>query len=74
MRVQRYGQIIRLRPERYDEYKQLHAEPWPEVRDRISAVPPELNAVYGSASQGATRSVTMRCSGIWPARPRDVIS
>ena len=27
----RIGQIIRLKPEKYAEYKRLHAEAWPEV-------------------------------------------
>jgi L-rhamnose mutarotase len=31
MTVQRYGQIIKLKPEKYDEYKVLHAQGWPEV-------------------------------------------
>ena len=29
--MQRFGQIIRLKPEKYDEYKRLHAAVWPEV-------------------------------------------
>jgi len=37
MAVRRFGQIIRLRPERYEEYKRLHAQPWPDVVDLISA-------------------------------------
>jgi L-rhamnose mutarotase len=37
MAVARYGQLIRLRPEKYEEYKQLHANAWPEVLAVISA-------------------------------------
>jgi len=37
MAIQRFGQIIRLRPEKYEEYKRLHAEAWPEVLALISA-------------------------------------
>lgn len=29
--MQRFGQIIKLRPEKYDEYKRLHAATWPEI-------------------------------------------
>jgi L-rhamnose mutarotase len=29
--TRRYGMAVRLRPERADEYRQLHAAPWPEV-------------------------------------------
>ncbi len=31
MSAKRVGQIIRLKPEKYEEYKQLHAAAWPEV-------------------------------------------
>jgi len=31
MAVKRVGQIIKLKPEKYDEYKRLHADAWPEV-------------------------------------------
>ena len=27
----RYGSVIRVRPEKLDEYTRLHADPWPEV-------------------------------------------
>ncbi len=33
--MKRYGQIVRLRPERYEEYKALHARVWPEVLETI---------------------------------------
>jgi len=29
--MQRYGAVIELRPEKADEYKQLHAAVWPDV-------------------------------------------
>jgi L-rhamnose mutarotase len=29
--MQRYGSLIKLRPEKLDEYKELHANAWPEV-------------------------------------------
>ena len=31
MPLQRFGQVIRLKPEKYGEYKRLHAAVWPEV-------------------------------------------
>ena len=34
--MQRVGQIIRLKPGAYEEYKRLHAEAWPGVLDAIS--------------------------------------
>lgn len=33
--MQRFGSIIRLKPEKYEEYKQLHANVWPEVAAMI---------------------------------------
>jgi L-rhamnose mutarotase len=33
----RYGWIAELRPEKVEYYKQLHAQPWPAVLQRIQA-------------------------------------
>ena len=33
--MQRFGQIIKLKPEKYEEYKRLHAAVWPEVLTAI---------------------------------------
>jgi len=33
--MQRYGSIIKLKPEKLAEYKALHADPWPEVLKTI---------------------------------------
>lgn len=33
--MERYGMVIKLRPEKYEEYKQLHANPWPGVLQKI---------------------------------------
>ena len=35
--MERYGSVIKLRPEKYEQYKKLHAEPWPGVLEIISA-------------------------------------
>ncbi|XP_013402237.1 uncharacterized protein LOC106167890 isoform X1 [Lingula anatina] len=32
----RYGSVIKLPPENYQKYKELHANVWPEVLDRLS--------------------------------------
>jgi len=29
--MQRFGQVIGIKPEFFDLYKKMHAEPWPEV-------------------------------------------
>lgn len=36
--VQRLASVIRLRPEKADEYLRLHAEPWPEVMATLKRV------------------------------------
>ena len=35
MEMKRYGQIIRLKPEMEERYRELHANPWPEVNETI---------------------------------------
>jgi L-rhamnose mutarotase len=34
--VKRYGMVIRVRPEKLDEYKRLHAAVWPGVLQKIA--------------------------------------
>ena len=34
--IQRYGSVIRVKPEKLMEYKELHANPWPEINHMIS--------------------------------------
>ena len=36
IKMKRYGQIIKLRPSKIDEYKKLHAAVWPEVKEIIA--------------------------------------
>ncbi len=33
--IERHGMVIKLRPEKYEQYKTLHADVWPEVLDMI---------------------------------------
>jgi L-rhamnose mutarotase len=33
--MQRFGQIIRLKPEKYEEYKRLHAAVWEDVLAKL---------------------------------------
>lgn len=33
----RYAQIVKLKPEHYDEYKKAHAAVWPEVKKQIKS-------------------------------------
>jgi len=35
--MQRYGSVIKLKPEKLDDYKKLHANAWPEVLHMIQA-------------------------------------
>ena len=33
--VVRYGSVIRVKPEKLDEYKALHADPWPGINKKL---------------------------------------
>lgn len=35
--MQRYGMVIKVRPEKFEEYKRLHADVWPDVLKMIAA-------------------------------------
>lgn len=35
MPIQRYAQIIKVKPEKLDYYKELHANPWPCVIEKL---------------------------------------
>ena len=35
--MKRFGQVIRIRPEKFDEYRRLHAAVWPDVLKMITA-------------------------------------
>lgn len=35
--MQRYGSVVRLRPELEEEYIRLHADVWPSVLERLTA-------------------------------------
>jgi L-fuconate dehydratase len=43
---QRRGQLIRLKPEKYAEYRRLHAEPWPEVLAMLRAANIHNYSIY----------------------------
>ncbi|GMV93505.1 MAG: hypothetical protein AMXMBFR82_32830 [Candidatus Hydrogenedentota bacterium] len=32
----RYGMVVRVKPDRLDEYKRLHAAVWPEILEKIT--------------------------------------
>jgi L-rhamnose mutarotase len=34
--MKRYGQVIKVRPEKLEEYKKLHADVWPDVLKMIT--------------------------------------
>ncbi len=33
--VRRFGSVIKVKPEKLEEYKMLHANPWPEICETI---------------------------------------
>jgi len=36
MQVQRFGSVVKVKPEKIEEYKKLHASVWPDVLEMIS--------------------------------------
>lgn len=34
--MKRYGRIIKVKPEKLERYRELHANPWPEVKEAIT--------------------------------------
>lgn len=34
--VKRYGSVIKVKPDRLDQYKELHANPWPGILEQIT--------------------------------------
>ena len=45
-KIQRYGQIIRVKPEMLEKYKALHANPRPEVNEMIKACHIQNYSIY----------------------------
>lgn len=44
--VQRMGMVIGARPEKLEEYKRLHAEPWPDMDAALSAANIRNYSIY----------------------------
>jgi L-rhamnose mutarotase len=44
--MKRFGQIIKLKPEKYEEYKRLHATPWQETLAAIKAANIRNYSIY----------------------------
>ena len=49
--MKRYGMLIGLRPEHYDEYKRYHAAVWPEVLATIERCNIRNYTIYHHANQ-----------------------
>lgn len=45
-KTQRMGMVISVRPEKLDEYRRLHAEPWPEMDAALSAANISNYSIY----------------------------
>ena len=44
--VQRYGWVIKVKPEKLDYYKELHANPWPEVNAMLKECNIQNYSIY----------------------------
>jgi L-rhamnose mutarotase len=52
-RVQRYGQVLEVKPEKIEEYKRLHADVWPGVLKQIKECHIQHYSIYlGEAQKG----------------------
>jgi L-rhamnose mutarotase len=45
-RVQRYGMVIGVRPDKIEEYKRLHAAVWPEIISKLRQVNVRNYSIY----------------------------
>ncbi len=44
--VKRYGWVIKVKPEKLAEYKELHANPWPEVNAKLKECNIQNYSIY----------------------------
>jgi L-rhamnose mutarotase len=44
--MRRFGQMIKLHPEKAEYYKNLHAKPWPGVKEMIKACHIQYFSIY----------------------------
>ena len=45
-KVQRFGWVIKVKPEKLEEYKKLHANPWPEVNAMLKECNVQNYSIY----------------------------
>lgn len=45
-KVKRYGWVIKVKPEKLDYYKELHANPWPEVNAMLKECNIQNYSIY----------------------------
>ncbi len=44
--VTRYGWVIKVKPEKLEEYKELHANPWPEIDSMLKVCNIQNYSIY----------------------------
>ncbi len=44
--VKRYGWVIKVKPEKLDYYKELHANPWPEINAKLKECNIQNYSIY----------------------------
>ena len=69
--MQRYGSIIQIKPERFEEYKAAHTAVWPEVLDMIRECNIQNYSIYFKDGYLFTilNISEMIMSPIWPKWP-----
>jgi len=53
-KVTRVGSVVGIRPEKIDEYKELHANTWPEIRQMIEACNIRNYSIYLGETEPGT--------------------
>lgn len=46
MAITRMGSVLKVKPEKLDYYKELHANPWPEINDMIKQCNLQNYSIY----------------------------
>ncbi|MBN1394408.1 MAG: L-rhamnose mutarotase [Pirellulales bacterium] len=52
VKVQRFGSVVGLRPEKKDYYNKLHADPWPEVNEMLRKCNIRSYSIYETELDG----------------------
>ena len=67
--VQRFGSVIGVKEEKLDEYKKLHANPWPEINAKLKDVNIQNYSIYLTQfpdGKGVLNDLRLRLRRVYP--------